>query len=424
MARAQLSRSLPDPPDPVGGPRRPRGAGLRHAWALLPHAARIAVVYAVARLVTIGFVLLAARLAPEQTQLGSASPLGDFTLGWDAQWYWLVAVQGYPSELPVDAAGGVSQNAWAFMPVFAYVAAAVGAVLGGGWGVGAFLVSFVAGYLACLGLFALVRMRQGEREAMWATTFFAAGPLAGLFHVGYAESLFLAMLMAALLCVMHRRWWWLYLLIPVMGFTRPGILAFALALGMYGVWRWLRRRRDPLPAREIAHIVVLGALGTAVGFSWQVIAGAVTGQPGAYLDTELSWRRSWTDTEHFRPLEGWFQGADVWFAIWGLPAALAPAAIVALIVALAVLMLVPRAVRRAGPEVRMWAASYLIYLLLVFFPQSSTFRLLVPLSPLWGAVAAVRWRGVRPVVLVLCLLGQWLWIWFMYGHGSAYWQIP
>lgn len=431
MARGRLSgpRTTTRPSAATSSPARRTARALHRAWAVLPQAVRIAAVYAVARLVTIGFVLLAASLAPERTQLSSANPLGDFALAWDAQWYWLVAFEGYPAELPVDIVGNVTQNAWAFMPVFAYVAAAVGALLGSSWGVGAFLVSFVSGYLACLGLFALVRTRQGAGQAMWATVFFAAGPLAGLFHTGYAESLFLAMLMAALLCVVRRRWWWLYLLIPAMGFTRPGILAFALALGLYGVWRWFRRAHDPLPAREICHIVALGALGTAVGFAWQVIAAVVTGSRSAYLDTELSWRRSWTGTEHFRPLEGWFQGADVWFGIWGLPPRLAPIAVVAMIIGLAALLLLSRSVRRAGPEIRMWSASYLIYLLLVFFPQSSTFRLLVPLSPLWGAAAAVRLRGVRVAwvragTLALCLAGQWLWIWFMYGHGSTYWQIP
>ena len=39
------------------------------------------------------------------------------------------------------------------------------------------------------------------------------------------------------------------------------ILAFALLLGLYGIHRWLRRHHDPLPARDVVHIVALGALG-------------------------------------------------------------------------------------------------------------------------------------------------------------------
>ena len=76
---------------------------------------------------------------------------------------------------------------------------------------------------------------------------------------------------------------------------------------------------------------------------------------------------------------------------------------------LAALLLFEPHVRRLGVELRLWSASYLVYLLLVFFPQSSIFRLLVPLSPLWGAVALPRstaWRvgvlavGLRRAVVV------------------------
>ena len=80
--------------------------------------------------------------------------------------------------------------------------------------------------------------------------------------------------------VQRREYGWLYALIPLMGFTRPGVLAFALFLGLYGIWRWVRRRREPLPMREIVHIVALGLLAVVVGFSWQVIAGVVTGRAG------------------------------------------------------------------------------------------------------------------------------------------------
>jgi len=399
------------------------------AWAAMPAWVRVALIYLAARAVTTGLVLLAAALAPADGQISGPGALQAFTLSWDAQWYWLVAADGYPQELPTDDGGHVAQNAWAFMPVYAYLSQAVGVVLGGSWGAGAFLVSFVSGYVVCLLLFQLIRTRQGDAQALWAAAFAAAGPLSPLFHIGYAESLFLVELLAALLCVVRRRWWPLYALVPVMAFTRPGLQAFALMLALYGVRRWLRRRDDPLPAREIAHIVTIGLLAAAAGFAWQAIAGAVTGEPGAYLDTELAWRRAWVGTVEFAPLEGWFSAAGVWFGVWGLPAWLAPVAVIALIGLAALLVLVPRSVRRMGPELRMWTASYLVYLFLVFFPQSSVFRLLAPLIPLAGAAAAVRperlpVRWVRLGLLAVGLAGQWLWIWFMWGNGTTYWQVP
>ncbi|MCD2170255.1 hypothetical protein LPW41_11170 [Microbacterium sp. JC 701] len=394
-------------------------------WERLPVAARIAIVYVAARLVTTGFFVLASALSGPGSRYGIAPSLGELSLGWDAQWYWLAAVSGYPSDLPITTTGHVAENAWAFMPLYAYLAAGLGTLLGS-WGAGAVAISLASGYGACVVLHALLRDRIGGAAAMWAVVFFACGPLAAMFQVGYAEALFLFLLFAALWCVQRRRWGWLYLLVPAMGFTRPGILAFALFLGLYGIHRFLRRRTDVLPTREIAHIVALGAVATVVGFAWQTIAAVVTGQPGAYLSTELAWRRNWIpgDSGTFVPVEGWVQAAGFWFTQWGL-GPVAGYVFLALLVTAVVLALVtlPQ-VKALGIEVRLWSASYLVYLLLVFFPQSSIFRLLLPVSPLVGALAVPRSRAWRVGVLAAALLGQWWWIYNMYALGNTYWQIP
>ncbi len=393
-------------------------------WRGIPVVARIGIVYLLARLVTTGFFLAASALSTPASRYGPHPSLLRFVLGWDAQWYWLVAWQGYPAVLPLTEAGDVAENAWAFMPVYAYLAEWVGLPFGA-WGAGALIVSLVSGYLACLALYRLLRPRIPSDAAMWAVVFFASGPLAALFQVGYAESLFLLLLFLALDAVIRRRFWLLYLLIPVMAFTRPGILAFALFLGLYGISRWVRRRRDPLPASHVVHIVALGALATATGFAWQLIAWAVTGQADAYLATELAWRRKWGMAGHgFVPFEGWIDAAEFWFSRWGLPGWLGIAALIVLLLLVVwALLLVPQ-VRALGIEIRLWSVSYILYLLAVFFPQSSTLRLLVPLSPLWGAVAVPRVLGYRWGVLGLCLLAQWFWIWNMYGLGNTYWQVP
>lgn len=392
-------------------------------WLRLPVAARIAVIYLLARLITTGFLVAAASLSTAASRFGAGADLSDFILGWDAQWYWLVAESGYPADLPLTESGQVAENAWAFMPVYAYLSKLVGL---GVWGAGAVIVSFVSGYLACLALYRLLHDRIGRSASMWAVTFFAMGPLAALFQVGYAESLFVLMLLIALDLVARRRYGWLYVLIPLMGFTRPGILAFALYLGLYGILRWLRRRTDPLPAREVVNIVALGALATVVGFSWQVIAGIVTGHPDAYLQTELSWRRNWLDDPPagFVPFEGFIRGAEFWFVQWGLPGWTGWLALIVLVVAVAWMLVRAPAVRRLGADLRLWSASYLLYLLAVFFPQSSLFRLLLPLTPLWGALAVPRSRGYRLAVLTACLAGQWVWILCMYGIAQTYWQVP
>lgn len=395
-----------------------------NAWTRLPVAARIAVVYVIARLITTAFFLFAASLSTEGSRFGIAPSLSDLAIGWDAQWYWTVAVSGYPSQLPLAEAGHIAENAWAFMPLYAYLSAGLGFFLGS-WGTGAVVVSLVAGYGACVVLHAMLRERIGGDAAMWAVVLFSCGPLAALFQVGYAETLFLFLLFLSIRCVQRRRWGWLYLLVPAMGFTRPGILAFALFLGLYGIHRFARRRSEALPTRDVVHIVSLGALATLVGFSWQWVAAVVTGDPGAYLATELAWRRNWLGGESgFVPVDGWVKAAGFWFTQWGLGPEMGYIFLFLLVVALAAGLLLLPQVKQLGIEVRLWSASYLVYLLLVFFPQSSVFRLLVPASPLFGALAVPRSLPWRLGMLALALTGQWWWIYNMYALGNTYWQIP
>lgn len=394
------------------------------AWPRLPVALRIGILYLAARAVTMGLFALAAQLATPDSRFGPHPAVSTLLLGWDAQWYWFIAVHGYPAALPVDASGDVTQNAWAFMPVYPYLVRLLGGD-GVGWTVAAVVVSLVAGYLACLVLHRLLRDRLDGPSAMWAVVFFASAPLAAVFQIGYAEALFLLLLLLALWCVSRRRYAWLYLLLPVMGFTRPGVLAFALFLGLHGVARWVARRREPLPVAHIVHIVALGALACAAGFAWPAIAGAVTGRPDAYLATELSWRRDWVGEDGgFVPLQGFWDAAGFWFRTWGPGELVGHVVLVVLVAGCAALLLFDRRVRRLGVDVRLWCASYLAYLLAVFFPQSSLFRLLLPLSPLWGAVAAVRSTAWRVGVLIACVAGQWWWIHTMYALGNTFWQIP
>ncbi|MEV8250761.1 hypothetical protein AB0O87_07540 [Microbacterium sp. NPDC076768] len=394
-------------------------------WAQAPHALRIGIIYLVARVTTTAFLLLAASLSTASSRFGADPGLANFIVGWDAQWYWLVAESGYPTELPTTESGEVAENAWAFMPVFAYASKAIG-FLFGSWGVGAFLLSLIAGYFACLALHRSLCGRIGSSAATWAVVFFATGPIAAMFQVGYAETLFLLLLFLALDATSRRNYVLLYLLIPIMAFTRPGILAFALYLGLHGVLRWWHRQEDPLSGREVTHIIVLGSLATATGFAWQVIAGLATGDSGAYLATELAWRRHWVagGVEGFVPFEGWIQASQFWFDFWGMPQWWGPVVLALLVVAAGVALLYSPQVRALGADVRLWSVSYLLYLLAVFFPQSSTFRLLLPLSPLWGAAAVPRARAWRFGVLAVCLLGQWLWIYHVYALGNTFWQVP
>ncbi|EXJ52939.1 membrane protein [Microbacterium sp. MRS-1] len=400
------------------------GTGPLGRLLVLRPAVAVAVVYLAARLITTAFLLIAAELSGPTSRFGADATIGTLSMGWDAQWYWVVGSAGYPAHLPVDATGAVTQNAWAFMPVYPALTRVLSVAFAGNYPLAAVVLAIVAGYGACLVFFHLLREKLTADTALWAVALLAASPLAALFQMGYAESLFLLWLFLALWLLVRRRFVWLYPLIVVMGYTRPGVLAFALLLGAYGVVRWLRRRDDPLPTVQVVHIVALGVLAVAVGFSWQVIAGAVTGDPAAYMETELSWRRGWIGEGGFVPFDGFVQGAALWFRLWGLPESVAYVALAAAVVAVAAVIAFEPHVRRLGPEMRLWSASYVLYLLVVFFPQSSIFRLLLPLAPLYGAMAAPRHPVWRWGALLVGLIGQWWWIYQMLAIGNSYTQIP
>jgi hypothetical protein len=413
--------------DPSGSRVPERATASRAAsWRALSAlpAVRIAGIYLASRILTTSFFLVASLLSPPGSRFGAGADLATYVVAWDAQWYLRIGSEGYPLELPLTPVGEVAQNAWAFMPLYPWAATAAGWLFGS-WAAGAATISFVAGYLCCLVLRSILRPAIDETVALWAVTFLASAPLAAMFQVGYAEAPFLLLVLLGIRCLQRRQYHWLYAIIPVMAFTRPGVLAFALLLGLFSIHRRLTRAREPLARREVVHLVALGTLAATLGFSWPVIAGLATGRADAYLATELSWRRLWVgDAGGFLPFEGWPQAVDYWFRSWGLEPGWGLVALAVLVFAVGGLLAFSPQVRRLGPEIRLWAASYLVYLLAVFLPQSSVFRLLFPLAPLWGAVAAPRSLPWRLTALVACLAGQWWWIWNMYGLGTEFWHIP
>ena len=89
---------------------------------------RVLVVYALARVATTLLIALSSALAPAEGRHGQDPSMLDYIAGWDAAWYREIALNGYPSELPVDASGNVQQNAWAFMPIYPWLARGISLV--------------------------------------------------------------------------------------------------------------------------------------------------------------------------------------------------------------------------------------------------------------------------------------------------------
>jgi hypothetical protein len=389
----------------------------RVRWRLLPWWARVALIYAGARAVTTVFVLLLADLQGPNGWTDAKPGYFEYANIWDARWYEIIAHGGYPTTLPVTGAGGhVAENQWAFLPVYPAIVRAV-MVTGLGWDVAAVLVSLVAGLGAALVFHRLMSRFLAPDQAMFAVVLFCVAPVAPIMQFGYAESLAFLWMAIALLLLVDRRYGWIVPVVALWAFTRPGALAFALTLALHFIVRLVRRREDPFPVRERVLVISVGVFTGVVGLAWPAIAWAATGDLAAYFDTELAWRAAYIGYGELVPFTAWFQGAEWWFG-HALGTVGSWAVVVVLAVTFGVVLFSPW-VRRLGVDLRLWLASYALYLLAVFFPQSSTFRLLAPMFPLAGALAVPRAAWVRWGLVAGSLALQFGWLvicWVIIGR--------
>ena len=101
-------------------------------------------------------------------------------------------------------------------------------------------------------------------------------------------------------------------------------------------------------------------------------------------------------------------------------------AFVVLVIAIALFsaLLFTRPVKRIGVDLRIWVASWTVYLLAVFFPQSSVFRLFVPIFPLLGAAALPRSIAYRIGIVLLMIAGQIGWVYIAFWSNGYDWTPP
>lgn len=358
-------------------------------------------IYAAARFVTFLFFLAIANIQEENYWTKAQPGYFDFLNIWDVEWYERIFTGGYPTELPVSDDGFVQQNNWAFYPVFPYFIRGLNLITAIEWKYLAPIVATVIGFFFILMVYKLVRMSQSQSVSLWSVAIVSVSMASPILQVGYAESLSLFFFASALYCYLTKRWVWLAVVLLVLSLTRPGLLAFALFFGGMSVYRWFK-------AQKISWIDVgFAALSSVLGFAWLIIAALVTGRPDAYLKTELAWRAGYTDISAFVPFSGWFESGR-----FHLGDGVGQVVVVLLMAAAAASMYLP-SVRKLGIELRIWSASYLAYIFVVFFPQSSTPRLLFPAFPLLLAfgIATNRlgWFG-KSLIIAVSLLAQVGWL--------------
>lgn len=407
-------------------------ARLGRRLARWPWWAQVGAVYVAARLAS-ACIFMAAALHQGFNPWFPAKPdYWHFINIWDAQWYESVISGGYPSELPVDEAGNVQENTWAFYPLFPTLGRMLTVATGMEPGTALILIAMFAGLAASFVVYLLFRTKAAHRPALWGTAFFSTFPVSPVLQVPYAESLNLLLLAASLLLVVRRHYLWAIPVVLAMCLSRPTGVPFAAAVGILFLYRageaWLQARNRGLessgPAsggrhvpgrKELWSLAGLTAVSGAAALAWPAIAWAATGDIAAYTKTETVWRG-----DELIPFKPWFDTGVLLFGpVLGL---VAPFVFVA---AFALFMASPP-VRRLGTELRLWCACYMGYLVVFLHPQTSTFRLLLPLFPLALAAALVsRSRAYRGAVITMFVLLQivwvvWLWAWAQLPGGGDY----
>lgn len=382
-----------------------------------PWWAKVLLIFAASRLVTTTILLVFAAIQPENPWTGASPDYLSFARIWDGHWYYIIAVVGYPAELPLDAQGYVGESAWAFLPAYPGVVRILMTLTGLPFEVLAVVVSVAFAGGAAL-LFHRLMARVIPESALFATALFCFAPLSPILQVSYAESMHTFLLALALLLLLQRRYAVLIPVIALMALTRPSGLAFALALCLHVVHRFVTRARDPFPGWERILAIGVAVFSGIMGLAWPFLAWMATGSITAYTDTELAWRAPYLGYGELVPFTPWLQGAGFWMP--------GPAGVVLLVLVVAgffAFLFTPWA-RRLGVTLRIWIASYGLYLLAVFFPQSSTFRLLVPLFPLAGALAQPRSRWYRAALVALFVAGQWVWCYYCWWVDGYDWTPP
>src|SRR5215204_4014041 len=216
---------------------------------------------------------------------------------WDAPHYLDVARMGY-------VAGGVEARWIVFFPLYPWLVRAASVVLRDEL-LAAFFVSGVASVAAGLLLLRLARA-DGEPEevARGAVFYLLVFPTAYFLHIGYNESLFLALALGAFLAARSRCWWAAGLLGFLAALTRiNGLLLPALAFEAWEEYRSAGRR---VRAEWLWLLLVGAGFGVYLLINWWVL-----GDPRAFLKMQGEhWFKS--------PTWPWVGIRGSWNSLWGL----------------------------------------------------------------------------------------------------------
>jgi hypothetical protein len=376
-------------------------ADLAHRWSALPPWAQALVVLVVSRLYAYVLVERTARFQPQSVWSPANPGYLDVVSLWDGDWYRRIAESGYPAELPRNELGQVTQNQWAFYPLFPAVARGLMTVTGASWQVAASLLALACAAAAAVLMRSLLDPLVGRRLALWTVVLFCAFPSAPVLQLAYTESLAVLLLLAVLWCLQRQRYLLAVPVVLLVGVARPIGVPVAVVVGLHLVRALWRHGVEPVTRSRLASMLVLVASSGVAAVAWPVIAYLGTGERAAYTDTMSAWRVG-HQIELLRP---WLN-----ISAWVLGRNVGPTTVVLTVVALGV-WICSRRSAVIGWDLRVWCLAYVGYLLLVLDPFTSLVRYLLLLFPLGALLAGVSASSAyRRAVALAFLAGQVVWV--------------
>lgn len=215
--------------------------------------------------------------------LQSHATAGLFSLKvWDGYWYEQAAQHGWPQAVPPDIGGHAGFSTLAFFPAFPELIRAVHLVLPVSWHTATAGAELLSEIFMVVAFWALTRAIWDDEVAGRATLLLCFFPGAFVFALEYAEPLFLACCMVALLALYKRRWITAGIFAALATVGRPSGVALIACCAWATFWA-IRERRDwrSLIAVVIAPVGVAG---------WFVYLWLYTGVPLIWLQEE---RKAW-----------------------------------------------------------------------------------------------------------------------------------
>ncbi len=326
-----------------------------------------------------------------------AGPLFDAFSRWDGFRYLAIAANGYPASDPASAA---------FFPLYPVLVRSLAVLTGGAHGAGLEVAAVIVSNVALLGavsaLIALCRLDYGSSVASRASWYLLLFPTSFFLSAVYADSLFLALSLGAMLCARRDHWLLAGALGALATLTRPFGFVVALPIAVEAFLRWREGERSWRPIAGLA-LVPLALGGYMAWLGWHF------GDPLAFVHAQEGWHRSLSG-----PWEGFFRTLSGPLTMNRLPhsavdlvAAILTLGLVAAgwkllrpsyALFLTALVLLPLSTGTLGSLMRFDASFFPIFVILALAGRSRAFdRVYVLLGAGVGA-------------MLMALFAQWYWV--------------